>query len=186
MTDSPILAIHCEARKIAYRQTRDGLVVSFVIHPNDMPDTLATAPLGQRYMLALAAIGDDEQPIAPVAQRIECQIPDLEIAGSSPAGRTTSSERGKLAYANGTVGEKARTRAAMLPDDARFRAWAVPVPDGGDNRFSRKEKAEQFIRLKCCDGHSRSLIAEDADCLHKFLAMETQYLMETDQMAAPR
>jgi hypothetical protein len=63
------VALHCEAKKHAYRQTQDGVVVSFVLHPQEVPGGLATAPLGTRYMLALAEIGDDEQPVerpAPV------------------------------------------------------------------------------------------------------------------------
>ena len=61
-------AIHCEARKWSYRQTKDGVVVSFLLHPNDMPDGLAIAELGTRYMMALVEIGDDEQP-KPAKQR---------------------------------------------------------------------------------------------------------------------
>src|SRR3990167_6715521 len=57
------VALHCEAKKHAYRQTQDGVVVSFVLHPQEVPAGLATAPLGTRYMLALAEIGNDEQPI---------------------------------------------------------------------------------------------------------------------------
>lgn len=60
-------AIHCEAKKHAYRQTQDGVVVSFVIHPQEVPDGLALASLGTRYMLALAEIGDDEKPVKPKA-----------------------------------------------------------------------------------------------------------------------
>lgn len=60
-------AIHCEAKKHAYRQTQDGVVVSFVIHPQEVPDGLALASLGTRYMLALAEIGDDEKPVKPRA-----------------------------------------------------------------------------------------------------------------------
>ena len=56
-------AMHCEAKKHAYRQTQDGVVVSFVLHPHEVPDGLATAPLGSRYVLALVQIGDDEQPV---------------------------------------------------------------------------------------------------------------------------
>lgn len=65
MSDIRDAAIHCEAKKHAYRQTQDGVVVSFVLHPQEVPDGLATAALGTRYMLALVAIGDDEKPLAP-------------------------------------------------------------------------------------------------------------------------
>lgn len=56
------LAIHCEAKKHAYRQTQDGVVVSFVLHPQEVPEGLAVAPLGARYVLALVELNDDETP----------------------------------------------------------------------------------------------------------------------------
>jgi hypothetical protein len=55
-------SLHCEAKKHAYRQTQDGVVVSFVLHPQEVPDGLATASLGTRYMLAMVEIGDNEEP----------------------------------------------------------------------------------------------------------------------------
>jgi hypothetical protein len=67
MTDAATIArenaLSCEAKKHAYRQTQDGVVVSFVLHPQDIPDGLATAALGTRYLLALVEIGDDEKPV---------------------------------------------------------------------------------------------------------------------------
>lgn len=56
-------ALSCEAKKHAYRQTQDGVVVSFVIHPQEIPDGLATAGLGTRYAMVLVEIGDDEKPV---------------------------------------------------------------------------------------------------------------------------
>ncbi len=50
-----------EAKKYAYRQTKDGMVLSFVLHPDDVPKEMATAPIGQRYMLACAQIDDYER-----------------------------------------------------------------------------------------------------------------------------
>jgi hypothetical protein len=54
-----------EVRKIAYRQSKDGMVISFVLHPSEVPEDLATAPVGQRYMMVAVRIGDDEQPEPP-------------------------------------------------------------------------------------------------------------------------
>jgi hypothetical protein len=56
-----------EAKKYAYRQTKDGMVLSFVLHPDDVPKEMATAPIGQRYMLACAQIDDYENPVKPRA-----------------------------------------------------------------------------------------------------------------------
>lgn len=58
------MAGHFEAKKHAYRQTQDGIVVSFVIHPNDVDAKFATASLGTRYMIGFAEIGDDDAPAA--------------------------------------------------------------------------------------------------------------------------
>jgi len=52
-------ASHCEVKKHALRQTQDGIVVAFVVHPSDVPASLQLAPLGTRYMLALVEIGED-------------------------------------------------------------------------------------------------------------------------------
>ena len=65
----PTPSTHCEAKKHGYRQTADGIVVSFVLHPNEVPDDLALAALGTRYMLAFTRIGDDEEPQVPEVKR---------------------------------------------------------------------------------------------------------------------
>jgi hypothetical protein len=199
-------SFHVEAKKIAYRQSRDGLVVSFVIHPNDMPDALAVAPLGQRYMLALAAIGDDEKPIPVVDQSHLSRVdnpgvgatPAAPSAGDAGLGRTVgsipatgtnhflASERGKARYASASDMERARTRAALLAKDERFRAWMTRQPHPYDPMTTIEYEAEQFIRDTCCAGESRKLIAEDEACYRAFIAMETQYLVDTNQMAEPR
>ena len=58
-------AEHFEAKKYAYRQSKDGMILSFVLHPNDVPKDMAISSIGTRYMVAVAEIGDDEKPIAP-------------------------------------------------------------------------------------------------------------------------
>lgn len=50
-----------EAKKHSYRQTQDGIVVSFVIHPNEMPQHLALAPLGTRFGVAVSEITENEE-----------------------------------------------------------------------------------------------------------------------------
>ena len=62
-------AAHCEVKLHGFRRTQDGVVVSFVVHPSEVPQCLALDPLGQRYMIGIAAIGDDEQPTAAATQQ---------------------------------------------------------------------------------------------------------------------
>lgn len=59
------MAISFEAKKHAWRQTQDGIVVSFVLHPQEINPEFAVAALGTRYMVAVEEIGDDEKPKAP-------------------------------------------------------------------------------------------------------------------------
>lgn len=51
--------IRCDAIKIAYRQSKDGFVVSFVIHPQEMPALLANADIGSQWELTLNGLDED-------------------------------------------------------------------------------------------------------------------------------
>lgn len=82
-----------EAKLHGFRRTQDGVVVSYVVHPSDVSAELATAPLGTRYMVAVAEMGDDEEPVAEQVDAAALK-PALETsAGSSPAGLTTKERR---------------------------------------------------------------------------------------------
>lgn len=62
---------HFEAKKHAFRQTQEGVVISFVVHPNDVTAAIAMAPLGTRFMVGFAEIGDDEKPAEKSAEKPE-------------------------------------------------------------------------------------------------------------------
>ena len=53
-------ALHVECIKIAYRQAKEGPVISLRMHPNDLAQIVANAPLGQRFAVAFVALKDDE------------------------------------------------------------------------------------------------------------------------------
>lgn len=69
MTTVREAAIPIEVKKHAYRQTQDGIVISFVMHPNDVSPELASAPLGTRYMAALVEMNDDNTPKAIIQKK---------------------------------------------------------------------------------------------------------------------
>ena len=48
-----------EGVKTALRQTKDGVAITIVIHPNDLPNDLLSDEIGSRYMVGMARIGDD-------------------------------------------------------------------------------------------------------------------------------
>lgn len=60
MDDIKKQTLQLEVKKHAMRQAQTGeWVVSFVVHPHDMPIDLMAAPMGQHYMMVLAAIAAD-------------------------------------------------------------------------------------------------------------------------------
>jgi hypothetical protein len=106
-------ASHCEAKLHGFRRTAEGVVVSFVLHPAEVPQALALDPLGTRYMIALAQIGDDELPIPQAGThnpngRIDATegLPDVVSKRQIPP--TPAGEHHK------TPGERAVIRAAIL------------------------------------------------------------------------
>ena len=58
-----------EAIKSVLRQSKDGIVISLVIHPSDVPVPLLSDPIGSRYMVGMARVGDDEEIIEPESVR---------------------------------------------------------------------------------------------------------------------
>lgn len=171
-------AVHCEAKLHAFRRTQDGVVVSFVVHPSEVPQCLALDPLGSRYMIALAAIGDDEQPVA---------APHASAAGidrpASPSPPSPRAELGRHRYAQSDAAAKAVTRAALLPKDVRFRKWAARGYDG--IAILDHHMAAAFIREKC-GVLSRREIGEQPTAYARFLQMEMQYLVDSGQIAETR
>ncbi len=58
--------IAADAIKIAYRQGKDGFVVSFAIHPSDMPADLANADIGSQWRITLTPLDADGNPESEV------------------------------------------------------------------------------------------------------------------------
>lgn len=178
-------AIHCEVRKAAYRQSKDGLVVSFVIHPNEMPPALATSPLGTRYMLALAEIGDEEQPVAPASPARPNEA--LERPSAGAAGSSGRSEAARERYQTSDEMAKACARAGILGNDQAFQIWAW-------NKYGRNQgpfkEASAKVAVQCirdlCGVTSRSEIASDPNAYERFLFLEQEYKMATGQAAEAR
>lgn len=52
-----------EAKKVALKQTKDGIVMSLAIHPDELPEELMRDFVGARYMVVMVRLGDDESPL---------------------------------------------------------------------------------------------------------------------------
>lgn len=153
-------AAHCEAKLHGFRKTQDGIVVSFVLHPQDWPQQLALDPLGTRYMLAVAQIGEELH-----SARGE------QNAVAEPSLRTA------------VVPERAENRdaaivkrAGILANDPRFWDW-IAVPD--------TEAAAEFIRRSCGVKSRRDLATNDW-AASRFQGLLDEYLAQTGQRAEIR
>lgn len=109
-----------EVKKDGLRQTQDGLwKLTLTVHPDDFPQGMAMAPMGTRYMVGYAEIGDDDQPVARQERQKE----------EDP-------------------GKRAVTRAALLCRDSDFIEWMLgrmPDPDFMDV----EEECAKVLRAKC-------------------------------------
>lgn len=54
-----------EAVKIAMTQDKNGHVLRLSVHPNDTPEDIMRDPVGQRYMVVIARVNDEGEPVAP-------------------------------------------------------------------------------------------------------------------------
>ena len=50
-----------EAIKTALRQTKDGISITLVIHPNDIPRDLINDSIGSRYMVGMGRLNDQDE-----------------------------------------------------------------------------------------------------------------------------
>ena len=132
---------YCEAKKHGYRQTQDGIVISFVLHPEEVPDDLALAALGTRYMIAFARIGDDEEPVPPQQKPTRPRKPFHTLPRSQQAG--------------------------ILCSDLTFYRWAADqIGNKSGLAMNSIKDARQFILNSCNVNSRRELdVSDDAGVL---------------------
>jgi hypothetical protein len=63
-------AVNFEGIKVKLSQGRDGMLVTFAIHPDEIPPELVRAFVGSRWMCALVRLGDDDMP-APTQGQVD-------------------------------------------------------------------------------------------------------------------
>lgn len=81
-------AIAIECVKVAMSQTKDGVKLVLVIHPNDTTNDLFTHPVGSRYQAAFVLLDDENKPVMPkhktneeraiVSAGMLCRQPDFQ------------------------------------------------------------------------------------------------------------
>lgn len=163
-----------EAVKYALRQSKDGTVVSFVIHPEDLDPALQCLPIGARVMLGWYAIGDDEQPV-PEAQRKSATKPITaraepdgieEVAGSTPAGGVHPKEKDRRPFHQLPLAQQ----CAMRCGEERFRKFL----NNDTGNYETADEVATAMRLYL-GIHSRADLAHDHNAANKWRKMESDY-----------
>lgn len=186
MTD----AVSFEAKLYAYRKDGKGIIVSFVVHPQEVPNALALADIGQRFGLALAQLreGAERLPDLPEPQK---KAPDVDEGQRFPtkAPDAYRQDEAKARYAMAGEAEKAVTRAAILCEDPGFQTWItrkthkMAIPQDGlvGNGKVAAFRLRQLLRIS-----SRAKIGIEESAFNAFLALEIEYRAATGQFAEER
>ena len=143
-----------EAKKHAYRQTREGTVVSFLIHPDDVPklltQELSVSQIGARYMLGIVRMEDEtDYPVVPE-----------EV----------------------TIGERAFKRACLICRDPSYISWVRLNSERWLKKYSVDERedndeayASEVIR-NVCGILSRKDLKESKDAQQKLTEHMNEFM----------
>ena len=136
-----------EVKKDGLRQTQDGLwKLTLTVHPDDFPQSMAMAPMGTRYMVGYAEIGDDDQPVTePTKARPKEEDP----------------------------GKRAVTRAVLLCKEKSFQEWLGPNMSARDDAA---DWAAKYVRTHCgIQSRSELSTNEEARKRFEVIEMEFKY-----------
>lgn len=130
MSDIRDAAMGMECVKVSMSQTKEGMKITFVIHPDDKgyANDLFSHPVGSRYQMALVLLAEDGAPVTPKAKTDADRA--VVAAGMLPREATfqnwlfkegltlEASEEAALQYIYRTCGISSRTQ---LRDDLEAR-----------------------------------------------------------------
>jgi hypothetical protein len=74
---------HFEARLNSLVKSKQGIFLKVELTPNDIPDELSTAAVGQRFMIAVSEIGDMDEDLGEGERAVQlagilCRTPDFQ------------------------------------------------------------------------------------------------------------
>jgi hypothetical protein len=155
--------VKCEAVKVSYRQNKDGMVVSFAIHPSDLPPELALAPVGTRVLLAVAEIVEGKAE--PEPEFVPHPVPIIPPRPKDPA----KSARARETYAMQGEPERAVTRSAMRVKNPAFQKFLG---------CETEEDADRLLKGRLGIKSKRE-IATNPRVFGDFIALEGSFEVET-------
>lgn len=172
-------ANHFEAKKHAYRQTQDGVVISFVVHPSDVSEAMAMAPLGTRFMVAFAEIGDDEKLKGGDANtETDTKRPGQRIRGADEVSRRDIAQPQDEHVANPGARSKTAFKDKSLPEQAGIRCadpefWNFMIRVYG-GPIDSADDAAASVR-KYCRVKSRADLSTDREAANRWRNLEVGF-----------
>lgn len=139
MTTVRDLAINCTAKLYAFRKTREGVIVQFVLDPVEVPAKLQTDHIGTSYMMALVEIDDATgQPKGgEAADRTKEPTVDAPPQ-SQPAAAGARRPWNELTPAQ---------QAGIICGEKGF--WRFLNEDSPSRRIETADQAAEFVRRYC-------------------------------------
>lgn len=168
---------HFECSKIAYRQTKDGVAVTLLLHPNDVSGDFAASPLGTVFIIGYATPDEGESP--PATQQ---KGKSGDLTGGGPGGVIP----GPL-----SSGARAVQMAGILCADEQFQNWLLRESDRSD-RPSIMETVGEWEKWataevrRRCNIISRRELATDELARARWAVIETAFRQATGQFAEDR
>lgn len=166
-------AINFEAKLYALRRSKDGVIVSYVVHPNDVASGLLTADIGTRFMVAVAEIGDDQEVYGGVAESHDAATSGTSAVPAPAITIAAVKERRK--FDNLPLS----TQAALRCEDKRFQDF-LRVRSGVDP--TTEGAAAAYVRLHCGVG-SRAELDRDQDAGGKWIALDRKFQSHLTDLA---
>lgn len=129
MSDPIAAAIDFEAVKVAMSQTKDGIKITLVIHPNDNTNELFSDHVGSRYKVVMVLLDDEDQPAprktktdaerAVTAAVMLCKDPDFQKWMVDNNNALEVSEEGAISGLQMQCGIKSRSELRTDPEARR-------------------------------------------------------------------
>jgi hypothetical protein len=157
-----------ELKLYAYRKNRDGLIISFVVHPNDEQQLLGI-DIGDTFDAVLTKSEPDGARDGSSAPLNHPEKPE-RTPGPAPSD-VPFGHRGP------TDGERIRTRAVMLCKDVDFQDWiGVAASVGSTEADHEREAARELCAYLGIV--SRKALANNLEAQKRFLLLEAHYHAE--------
>ncbi len=148
------MAAHCEVRLrgLTKKKDKEGdwVSVTFQVHPDELPLDLLQAPLGQRYMLAIEGINDDEAP---------ANTPDTKVKDKAKR------DWDELTPTN---------QAGILCADKDFRAW-LQVADEHEAAERIRDMCGVGSRRELCENEQARAYWDQIVSTFRAHQLEVQY-----------